>query len=180
MNIGAFNPQPTLSGKLLTLRPLRADDFEVLFAAAADPLLWEQHPQFDRYKREVFEKFFEGAMASGGAFLALDQATGEVVGSSRFYDVKEVQDGPAQGSLIIGYTFLRRSHWRKGFNREMKALMLGHAFQSVDTVFFQIGENNRRSRTAIEAIGARLVDRCELDGKAHVIYRIEARDFRAS
>ena len=40
--------QPVLRGSLLELRPLRADDFDALYAVASDPLIWEQHPQRDR------------------------------------------------------------------------------------------------------------------------------------
>ena len=49
-----FELQPTLTGKLLWLRPLRADDFHDLYAVASDPLIWEQHPVKDRYRDEVF------------------------------------------------------------------------------------------------------------------------------
>jgi hypothetical protein len=77
-----FDLQPTLTGDLLDLRPLRADDYPALFAAASDPLVWEQHPNRDRYQEEVFRAFFRDAMASGGARLATDRAAGRVIGSS--------------------------------------------------------------------------------------------------
>jgi len=35
----AFDFQPTLRGSLLELRPLRADDWDALFAVASDPLI---------------------------------------------------------------------------------------------------------------------------------------------
>jgi len=54
--------QPTLKGELIDLRPLRPGDFEDLFSAANDPLIWEQHPESDRYQRDVFQKFFDGAL----------------------------------------------------------------------------------------------------------------------
>jgi hypothetical protein len=54
----SFDLQPVLKGELLWLRPLRLDDFPSLFAVAADPLIWEQHPAGDRYKEEVFKTFF--------------------------------------------------------------------------------------------------------------------------
>src|SRR5205085_12535866 len=53
--------QPTLRGALVTLEPLRPEHLEELYAVASDPLIWEQHPMHDRWKRGVFEKFFEGA-----------------------------------------------------------------------------------------------------------------------
>lgn len=160
-----FDLQPTLHGQLIRLRPIRPDDFEALYAAASDPLIWEQHPASNRYQRDVFQGFFEGALQSGGGLVAVDAKTGELVGSSRYYDL-----GPNR--VTIGYTFLIRRCWGGACNGEMKALMLEHAFKSVAAVYFEIGESNLRSRRAIEKQGARLVERRELDGKAHVIYRI--------
>ena len=52
-----FDLQPSLQGDLLELRPLRPDDFRELYAVAADPLIWEQHPSSDRYQEEVFKLF---------------------------------------------------------------------------------------------------------------------------
>lgn len=151
-----FDLQPTLRGTLLSLRPLVPEDFEALFAVSADPLVWEQHPERFRYQRPVFEKFFAGALLSKGALVALDSATGSVIGSSRFTGL----DLP-NSRVEVGYTFLARSCWGRGFNPEMKKLMLGHAFRYVSEVRFFIGENNLRSRTAIERIGARFLERIE-------------------
>ena len=63
----AFDLQPTLEGASLLIRPLREDDWEALFAVASDPLIWEQHPEKDRHTSVVFRRFFDEAMASGGA-----------------------------------------------------------------------------------------------------------------
>ena len=84
-----FEAQPTLTGRLLELRPLQEDDYDALFAVASDRLIWEQHPASDRYQPEVFQKFFRDAMESGGALLAIDQATGAVIGSSRYHGYNE-------------------------------------------------------------------------------------------
>jgi hypothetical protein len=43
----SFDSQPTLNGVLVRLRPLRADDFADLYAVAADPFVWEQHPEIE-------------------------------------------------------------------------------------------------------------------------------------
>ena len=67
--------QPTLVGETISLRPLIADDFEALYAVASDPLIWEQHPEPLRYQRQVFEEFFAGALASGGALLLTDNGS---------------------------------------------------------------------------------------------------------
>lgn len=46
--VASFDHQPVLRGELVELRPLRADDFDALFAVAADPLIWEQRADRDR------------------------------------------------------------------------------------------------------------------------------------
>jgi RimJ/RimL family protein N-acetyltransferase len=151
-----FDRQPILKGALVKIRPLLASDFDALYLVAADPLLWEQHPQKDRYKRETFEKFFADAIASRGALLVCDNKNETVIGTSRFYEYS-----PTQREVIIGYTFLARSNWGGAYNSELKKLMLDHAFRFVDTVLFHIGEQNLRSRRAVEKIGAGLRQKFE-------------------
>ena len=143
-----FELQPTLQGTLVRLRPLRPEDFPALFAVASDPLIWEQHPEPDRYTENVFKKFFQGAMDSGGAFLISDASDDRVIGSSRYFGYDE-----KKSVIEIGWTFLARSHWGGRYNREMKDLMLRHAFRFVNTVVFLVGPDNIRSRRAVEKIG---------------------------
>lgn len=143
-------PIETLRGELLELRPLVEADFAALHAAASDPLIWEQHPEPDRWKEDVFLRYFQGAIDSCGAFTALDRASGAVIGSSRFCD-----HDPATRTIEIGWTFLVRSHWGGRHNAEMKQLMLAHAFRYVDRVIFLVGPANHRSQRALEKIGAR-------------------------
>ena len=128
---------------------MREEDFPALFAVASDPLIWEQHPEPHRYTEPVFRKFFSGGMESGGAFIVLDRQDGRVIGSSRFAEYDE-----AKSEIEIGWTFLARSHWGGRYNREMKQLMLQHAFRFVQRVIFRVGPNNRRSQRALENIGA--------------------------
>ena len=155
------------------LRPLRLEDYSALFAVASDPLIWEQHPANDRYKEEVFKEFFREAMDSGGALIAIDSKNGRVIGSSRFhgYD-REVSE------IEIGWTFLARSHWGGTYNREMKQLMLRHAFQFVQSVVFLVGPQNLRSQKAVEKIGGvRVGSRRDANGRDNVVYRITASAF---
>jgi RimJ/RimL family protein N-acetyltransferase len=167
-----FDFQPSLTGDLLELRPLRAEDYRDLYAVAADPLLWEQHPCPDRYRGEVFEVFFREALESGGALIAIDHKDGRVIGSSRFHGHDE-----AVGEVEIGWTFLARSHWGGAYNREMKHLMLQHAFRFVRSVVFLVGPQNLRSRRAVEKIGGVLAGVVERGGRENVVYRIEASAF---
>jgi len=144
-----FELQPVLIGELVELRPLREEDFPTLFAVASDPLIWEQHPQPDRYTEPVFRQFFRGGMESGGAFIVVDRKDGRVIGSSRFAEYDETKR-----EIEIGWTFLARSHWGGRYNGEMKRLMLTHAFRFVRRVIFRVGPLNRRSQRALENIGA--------------------------
>ncbi len=171
--------QPTLANDAVTLRPLRAGDWEALFAVASDRAIWALHPAHDRWQEPVFRAFFAGALTSGKALVALDPLTGAVIGTSRF-DTERA--GP--GEVEIGWTFLARSHWGGRANGAMKALMVGHALAGFDRVIFLIGATNLRSRRAVEKIGAVLTDRideAEMAGVAvrHVIYAIDRAGFAA-
>jgi RimJ/RimL family protein N-acetyltransferase len=168
-----FDLQPTLKGELLELRPLRPGDFDDLYAVASDPLIWEQHPARDRYKEEVFRAFFRDALASGGALIATDCRDGRVIGSSRFHGYDE-----EKSEIEIGWTFLARSHWGGTFNREMKQLMLRHAFRFVDNIAFLIGPQNLRSQRAVEKIGGvRVGSRPDASGRESFVYQITASAF---
>lgn len=163
-----FFLQPVLTGDLVELRPLREQDFDALYAVAADPLIWEQHPASNRYQPDVFKAFFREAMNSGGAFIVIDRKDGRVIGSSRYFGYDE-----AKGEIEIGWTFLARSHWGGVYNAEMKRLMLQHAFQFVETVVFLVGPTNWRSRKAMEKIGGvRIGSRWDATGRESVVYRI--------
>ena len=165
-----FPLQPTLTSHLLHLRPLIPADFDALFCVASDPLIWEQHPNSDRYKKEVFEIFFRDALASGGALIAIDNKTSRVIGSSRFHGFDE-----KKSEIEIGWTFLARSHWGGLYNREMKQLMLSHAFQFVKTVIFVVGPQNFRSQRALLKIGAVLEgSKIIPDQGERLIFRIES------
>lgn len=163
-----FDLQPVLTSEILELRPLRAEDFEELYAVASDPLIWEQHPNSDRYQPDVFRKFFDEAMLSGGALLALDRKSHQVIGSSRFYCYDVLRS-----EIEIGWTFLARSHWGGVYNGEMKRLMLSHAFKFVENVIFMVGSTNVRSQRAVEKIGGvRAGTKIDPHGRENFIYRI--------
>ncbi|HSZ61841.1 MAG TPA: GNAT family N-acetyltransferase [Terriglobales bacterium] len=172
----SFDLQPSLTGELLALRPLRLEDFDDLYAVASDPLIWEQHPSSDRYKVEVFKTFFHDALESGGAMIAIDSKDGRVIGSSRFHGYDE-----EKSEIEIGWTFLARSHWGGIYNREMKELMLRHAFKFVNNVVFLIGPQNLRSRKAVEKIGGvRMGSRRDASGRESFVYQITTARFAAT
>ena len=138
-----FELQPTLTGKLIELRPLKPTDFDELFRAASDPLIWEQHPENTRYKKEVFQTYFDGGISSGGTLVVIDRKTGKIIGSSRYCDLR-----PEESQVEVGCTFLERAYWGGEYNREMKQLMLDHAFKFVERVVFVVGDTNFRSQKA--------------------------------
>lgn len=154
MNI---NIQPTLQNENIILLLLLETDFETLYQVASDPNIWKQHPNKDRWKREVFEGYFEGAINSKGAFKVIDKKTQTIIGSTRFYD-HNLEDS----SIFIGYTFYATAYWGKGINSVVKRLMLDYIFQFVSTVYFHIGAENIRSQNAISRLGAVKINQQEV------------------
>jgi N-acetyltransferase len=144
----SFDLQPNLKGELIELRPLTPEDWDDLFAVASDPLIWEQHPESDRYKEDVFKTFFREALESGGAFVVIDKKSQQIIGSTRFFGYD-----PEKSEIEIGWTFLARRYWGGQYKREMKQLMLDHAFKFVKSVVFYVGQTNIRSQKATEKIG---------------------------
>lgn len=165
----SFDLQPVLTGSLLELRPLNAEDRDALFAVASDPLIWEQHPAKERSTEEGFRTFFRESLESGGALAAVDVTDGRIIGSSRYHG------DPGKGEIEIGWTFLARSHWGGRYNGEMKRLMLDHAFRFVDRVVLLVAPENMRSQRAAEKIGGvRAGWRTDGSGRKSLVYEITA------
>lgn len=168
-----MNVQATLENENVKLVPLNPNDFEELFSVASDQKIWEQHPNKDRYQREVFEKFFQGAMESKGAFKIMDKSSNEVAGSTRFYDYN-----PKENSIFIVYTFYATKFWGSKLNPQVKKLMLDYIFQFVDKVNFHVGKDNIRSQKAMEKLGAKKVDEVNVayfgePEKLNVVFEID-------
>lgn len=169
-----FDSQPVLKGELLELRPLRPEHFPDLFAVAADPRIWEQHPARDRHEERQFRTFFQEALEAGGTLVAVDTKDGRIIGSSRFH----AYDGETS-EVEIGWTFLARSHWGGIYNGEMKRLMLRHAFTFVERVVLLVDPQNHRSRRAVEKIGGvRVGSRPDASGRDSILYAITAAEFQ--
>ena len=168
-----MNIQATLENENVKLVPLNPNDLEELFSVASDPKIWEQHPNKDRYQREVFEKFFQGAIESKGEFKIMDKSSNEVAGSTRFYDYN-----PKENSIFIGYTFYATKFWGSKLNPQVKKLMLDYIFQFVDKVNFHVGKDNIRSQKAMEKLGAKKVDEVNVayfgePAKLNVVFEID-------
>jgi len=144
-----FDAQPELTSIVLLLRPLKREDFDGLFAAAGHPEVWASHPAKDRYKRDVFEKYFEFLLGTGSTLVAIERTSNKIIGCSRYYTAPDQPD-----SISIGFTFLNNAYWGGSFNFEMKRLMLDHAFKSYPEVWLHIAPDNIRSQKATAKLGA--------------------------
>ncbi|SEM27416.1 Protein N-acetyltransferase, RimJ/RimL family [Chryseobacterium taichungense] len=168
-----FSIQTILENQQYQLIPLQQGDFESLYEVASNPEVWKQHPNKDRYQKEVFEIFFKGAMESAGAFKVVEKSTGRTLGSTRFYDYNEKEN-----SIFIGYTFYGTESWGKGINPQIKKLMMDYIFQFVDLVYFHVGKDNIRSRTAMERLNAENKGEFEIayfgePSKINILYQIK-------
>ena len=173
-----FSIQPTLENENIQLIPLQASDFERLFSVAADPEVWSMHPNKERYKRDVFQNFFKGAVESKGAFLIIDKNSNEVLGSTRFYDYKDEEK-----SIFIGYTFYGTKSWGKNVNASVKKMMLDYIFQFVAKVIFHVGKDNIRSVKAMNKLGAENLGEEEVAyfgeaSKMNVVFQIKKEDWK--
>ena len=167
-----FSIQPTLENDIVKITPLQQCDFDRLYEVASDPEVWAMHPNKERYKKEVFQNFFQGALASGGAFVITDKNSGEVLGSTRFYDYNENDE-----TILIGYTFYGTKSWGKNINSSVKKMMLDYIFQYVDKVIFHVGKDNIRSVKAMNKLGAENIGELEVAyfgeaSKMNVVFEI--------
>lgn len=174
-----FSIQPFLEHENVILYPLQKDDFEMLHLAASNPEIWEQHPNKNRWQKQVFKNFFEGAILSNGAFKVVDKINNKVIGSTRFYDYNETEK-----SILIGYTFYDKAYWGKGVNHAVKSMMLDYIFQFVSSVDFHIGAENIRSQVSINRLGVTKIGELEVtyfgeEPKLNFIYRLTKEDWSA-
>lgn len=153
-----FDPQPILTSDALQLRPLMSADFDSLYSAASDPKIWAGHPAKDRYKRDVFARYFQFLLESGTALVIFDRHADRMIGCSRYYTSPDRPD-----EISIGFTFLNNAYWGGGTNFEVKRLMLEHAFESSTEVWFHIDPSNLRSQKATAKLGATHIYNADLD-----------------
>ena len=138
------------------LEPLALEHEEGLRAAAADGALWKlritsvPEPQDTRaYIENALQMRADG---NRFAFAVLDDATGDVLGSTSFHDIL-----PAVKRVEIGWTWYRKSVQRSHVNTTCKLLMLQHAFDQLgcNVVGWRTDNFNFASQRAIERLGAR-------------------------
>jgi RimJ/RimL family protein N-acetyltransferase len=150
-----YSLNPVLTGNLVSLLPIQAEDGPRLLEAASDGRLWEMKLTVIPGPDTV-EQYLDAALAGRVAgtvmpFLIVRNSDGLVLGSTRLWKVDR-----KNRKLEIGHTWLRHSAQRSGANTEAKFLLLRHAFEvmSCVRVQFTTDELNDNSRAAILRIGA--------------------------
>lgn len=140
----------------MRLEPLTRAHRQALVAAAGDGELWNSTvtvvpsaETIDSYLEAAFEGLVRGAELP---FAIVSKKTGQVVGTTRFYEIQ-----PVARRVAIGYTWLATSAQRTPINTESKLLLLKHAFESWDCIRVEFITDvlNQQSRTAILRLGAK-------------------------
>ena len=137
----------------IRLEPLGLQHTAGLQAAAADGALWRLRVT-SVPEPEHTAAYIETALHTANrlAFAVIDEASGQVLGSTSYHDIL-----PAVRRLEIGYTWYAQSHWRTALNSTCKLMLLRHAFETLQaqTVGWRTDIENIRSQAAIERLGAR-------------------------
>ena len=145
-----------LEGRHVRLEPLTEAYAEALINASDDGQLWKSNMTIVP-SRETMGDYLETALAAQAngrelPFVIVRKPLGQVVGSTRFYNI-ERKDRNAE----IGYTWISASAQRTAVNTEAKLLLLTHAFEvwRCIRVSFITDVLNQQSRTAILRLGAK-------------------------
>jgi RimJ/RimL family protein N-acetyltransferase len=146
----------TLTGKLVTLTPLKPEHASALVAAASDGNLWElwytpvpSSTTIDAYLTQAFN---DQAAGSALPFAVIDNSTKKIIGSTRFWNADNVNQ-----RAEIGCTWYAKSFQKTGVNTECKYLLLTHAFETLNAIAveFRTHWHNHASRAAIARLGAK-------------------------
>ena len=146
---------PTLVGQRIRLRPMKADDADVMVSAAADGELWNLPftvvPSVDTVGAYIATALSERDAGAVLPFMTEDLGSGMVIGSTRFWKIDR-----QNRKVEIGHTWLSKSWQRTYANTEAKFLMLQYAFEVMNCVRVQFttDEINEKSRSAILRLGA--------------------------
>lgn len=146
----------TLEGQHVRLEPLSLAHEESLIAAAGDGDLWKSTVTIVP-TRDSMREYLEAAIAAQSQgtelpFVIIRKGSNEVVGTTRFYEIK-----PLDRNAAIGYTWVATSAQRTPVNTEAKLLLLTHAFEHWQTIRIELITDvlNQQSRAAILRLGAK-------------------------
>jgi RimJ/RimL family protein N-acetyltransferase len=146
----------TLRGECATLEPLADEHLQAIRAAAADGELWQlwytSVPAPDKASQWLATAFAMRERDGALTFVVRDNATGDVVGSTRYFNVDA-----ANRRLEIGHTWYAKRMQRTALNTECKLLLLTHAFETLRCIAVEFRTHwfNHASRTAILRLGAK-------------------------
>ncbi|SDY50516.1 Nitroimidazol reductase NimA, pyridoxamine 5'-phosphate oxidase superfamily [Micromonospora pattaloongensis] len=145
-----------LAGEHVVLEPLDMSHVDGLYAATRDPEVWRHLTAPQPRDRDDMAAVVAGALRAAHRdervpWVQRCAATGEVIGTTSYYEVSE-----ANRTVAVGHTFLGRPWWRTGVNTEAKLLLLGRAFEQLGAVrvVWHTDLRNERSQRAIERLGA--------------------------
>ena len=148
-----WNQRPTLRGEHVRLEPLTLDHAEGLYKAGADPAIWTwlsvRQPEDVAGMRDIVSKIL--ADGSRLAWAQVDTSTGEVAGTTSFYQIEA-----SHRILSIGHTWIGKPWQRTPLNTESKLLLLRRAFDELaaNRVSLETDIRNERSQRANERLGA--------------------------
>ena len=149
-NTKSMNFKSNFDNDLFSLIQIKKEDFLELYFVAKDYNIWEQHPENDRWKKDKFYIFFNKGLQNNFGFLKIiDKNYNKIIGSTRFYSYDKVDD-----AIRIGFTFISKEYWGTSTNFLIKQIMIDYAFKYLSKIYFDIGNNNLRSRKAVEKLGA--------------------------
>jgi RimJ/RimL family protein N-acetyltransferase len=147
----------TLEGRHVRLEPLSPAHEGALIAAAGDGELWNSTVTIVPSSPAKMIDYIQAALAGQAAgkelpFVVTRKSTNQVVGATRFYEIR-----PHDRAVAIGYTWLSQSAQRTAVNTESKLLLLTHAFEHwrCNRVELITDVLNQQSRAAILRLGAK-------------------------
>jgi RimJ/RimL family protein N-acetyltransferase len=150
-----FTKNLVLENSRVRLRPLETSDFEALKVIAFDPNIWEftltRADDAVSLATYLAQAVHDRQAGRRYAFAIVDRETGQLAGSTSYYNIF-----PADQRLSIGYTWVGKDFQRTGLNRAAKHLLLCHAFGDLqcERVELETDSRNLKSQQAMRRMGA--------------------------
>jgi RimJ/RimL family protein N-acetyltransferase len=150
-----FTKNLVLENSRVRLRPLETSDFEALKVIAFDPNIWEftltRADDAVSLAAYLAQAVHDRQAGRRYAFAIVDRETGQLAGSTSYYNIF-----PADQRLSIGYTWVGKDFQRTGLNRAAKHLLLCHAFGDLqcERVELETDSRNLKSQQAMRRMGA--------------------------
>ena len=150
-----FDQDIILENEYVLLRPLRAEDIELLgHFAQTEPSIWK-YSLLQVQNENDLVKYIEQAVEARSQkkeypFIVFDKKKQQYAGSTRFYDIQlQFQ------TLQLGYTWYGAEFQGTHINPNCKLLLLEYAFETLnmERVEFRADNRNARSIKAMKNLG---------------------------